>query len=96
MPSIDNDDWSDSDDEVLSEVETSVLLGVPDGPIDDTAASELLDAAVSRIGGKPVRRVSPHTSSSFVITFSLNRISFSAPGLSVAQYPICEQFVQEL
>ncbi|VDB88595.1 unnamed protein product [Peniophora sp. CBMAI 1063] len=53
MPSIDNDDWSDSDDEVLSEVETSVLLGVPDGPIDNTASSELLDAAVSRIGGKP-------------------------------------------
>ena len=64
MPSIDNDDWSDSDDEVLSEIETSVLLGVPDGPIDDIASSELLDAAVSRIGGKPVRRFSPHTSSS--------------------------------
>lgn len=47
------DDWSDSDDEVLSEVETSVLLGVPDGPI--TTASDLTDAAVSRIGGHPVR-----------------------------------------
>ncbi|KZV60274.1 hypothetical protein PENSPDRAFT_659653 [Peniophora sp. CONT] len=53
MPSVDNDDWSDSDDEVLSEVETSTLLGVPDGPLDDSVSSELLDAAVSRIGGKP-------------------------------------------
>ena len=26
------DDWSDSDQEVLSDTETFVLLGVPDGP----------------------------------------------------------------
>ena len=47
------DDWSDSDQEQLSDVETSVLLGVPDGPID--VESDLIDAAVSRIGGLPVR-----------------------------------------
>ena len=46
------DDWSDSDEE-WSDVETSVLLGVPDGPID--VESDLFDAAVSRIGGLPVR-----------------------------------------
>ena len=52
MP-LQDDDWSDSDQEDLSDVETSVLLGVPDGPID--VQSDLIDAAVSRIGGHPVR-----------------------------------------
>jgi pre-rRNA-processing protein TSR4 len=47
------DDWSDSDQEELSDVETPVLLGVPDGPIDVEA--DVFDAAVSRIGGFPVR-----------------------------------------
>lgn len=45
------DDWSDSDEEELGEVETAVLLGVPDGPID--AESDTNDVAVSRIGGHP-------------------------------------------
>ncbi|KAJ7880286.1 programmed cell death protein 2, partial [Mycena olivaceomarginata] len=48
---VDDDDWSDSDEEAMSEVETSVLLGTPDGAI--TAAADLADAAVSRIGGHP-------------------------------------------
>ncbi|KAF8998586.1 programmed cell death protein 2 [Cyathus striatus] len=51
MPPPVDDDWSDSDDELLSEVETSVLLGVPDGPIE--SSDDLYDAAVSRIGGLP-------------------------------------------
>ena len=55
MPSAEKDDWSDSDDESSSEVETSVLLGVPDGPVD--TMDDLKDAAVSRIGGRPVRTV---------------------------------------
>lgn len=43
-------DLSDSDDELLSGIETSVLLGVPDGELElDTDAT---DAAVSRIGGR--------------------------------------------
>ncbi|KAF4610476.1 hypothetical protein D9613_006769 [Agrocybe pediades] len=50
-PARSDDDWSDSDDDDLSQVETSVLLGVPDGSIDDE--SDLVDAAVSRIGGLP-------------------------------------------
>lgn len=50
------DEWSDSDDEVLSDVETSVLLGVPDGPLETIA--DINDAAVSRIGGHPVRSIS--------------------------------------
>ncbi|KAF5355302.1 hypothetical protein D9758_005987 [Tetrapyrgos nigripes] len=45
------DDWSDSDDDAVSEMETSVLLGIPDGVIE--ATSDLDDAAVSRIGGYP-------------------------------------------
>jgi hypothetical protein len=51
MTAKDDNDWSDSDDDVLSEVETSVLLGVPDGAID---TADINDAAVSRIGGHPV------------------------------------------
>ncbi|KAJ6591843.1 programmed cell death protein 2 [Mycena vulgaris] len=51
MPPIDDDDWSDSDEEAVSEVETSVLLGTPDGAI--TTAADLADAAVSRVGGHP-------------------------------------------
>jgi pre-rRNA-processing protein TSR4 len=40
--------WSDDDQEM-----SDVLLGVPDGNID--AHLDLIDAAVSRIGGLPVR-----------------------------------------
>lgn len=50
-PGVDYD--SDSDDESLDEVETTVLLGVPDGPIESQA--DIVDAAVSRVGGHPVR-----------------------------------------
>jgi hypothetical protein len=49
-----DDGWSDSDDDVLSEMETSVLLGVPDGAVD---GPDIKDAAVSRIGGHPVRYI---------------------------------------
>jgi hypothetical protein len=55
MPHKVEEDWSDSDDEGGGDVETNVLLGVPDGPITDER--ELADAAVSRIGGRPVRLV---------------------------------------
>ncbi|KAG2011609.1 hypothetical protein CC2G_011703 [Coprinopsis cinerea AmutBmut pab1-1] len=51
MAPVRDDDWSDSDEENLAEVETSVLLGVPDGPVD--IDSDLNDVAVSRIGGHP-------------------------------------------
>jgi len=47
------EDWSDSDEEDVSRVESSVLLGVPDGNID--VQTDIVDAAVSRIGGLPVR-----------------------------------------
>ncbi|KAJ7180460.1 programmed cell death protein 2 [Mycena filopes] len=50
-PAADDEEWSDSDEEAVSEVETSVLLGTPDGSI--TAAADLADAAVSRMGGHP-------------------------------------------
>jgi pre-rRNA-processing protein TSR4 len=55
MPARLEDEWSDSDDEHLSDVETPVLLGVPDGVID--TAADINDAAVSRIGGHPVRSI---------------------------------------
>ena len=53
----DDDDWSDSDEDEGSDVETSVQLGIPDGPLESD--SDRLDAAVSRIGGHPVRCHSP-------------------------------------
>ncbi|KAI0091792.1 programmed cell death protein 2 [Irpex rosettiformis] len=52
-----DDDWSDSDEETGCDVETSVQLGVPDGPLD--SAEDRLDAAVSRIGGHPAFLTSP-------------------------------------
>ncbi|KAK0453334.1 programmed cell death protein 2 [Armillaria borealis] len=51
MPPPVEDDWSDSDDDVLDEIETSVTLGVPDGQI--TSQTDLSDAVVSRLGGLP-------------------------------------------
>ncbi|KAJ3555516.1 hypothetical protein NM688_g2531 [Phlebia brevispora] len=58
MPPKYEEDWSDSDDEDMgSDVETSVQLGIPDGPIE--SSSDILDAAVSRIGGQPAFLTSP-------------------------------------
>ncbi|KAG7093833.1 hypothetical protein E1B28_007472 [Marasmius oreades] len=51
MPSATEKDWSDSDDDIPSDVETSVSLGLPDGALQEE--SDLYDAAVSRIGGRP-------------------------------------------
>ncbi|KAF8517960.1 programmed cell death protein 2 [Hysterangium stoloniferum] len=52
-PQIEEDDWSDSDDDDLSvsEIETSVLLGIPDGVIEET--EDVSDPSVSRMGGHP-------------------------------------------
>jgi pre-rRNA-processing protein TSR4 len=53
MPRHNEDDWSDSDGESNNaEVETSVLLGIPDGDIDSSV--DISDPSVSRIGGHPV------------------------------------------
>jgi len=51
MPVSTEDDWSDSDDEIGTGMETDVLLGVPDGRME--TESDIKDAAVSRIGGLP-------------------------------------------
>jgi hypothetical protein len=45
-------DWSDSE-EGNDQLQTSVLLGLPDGEIVDP--KDLRDPNVSRLGGKPVR-----------------------------------------
>src|SRR5882757_7202840 len=55
MASSPRQDWSDEDEDDATQIETSVLLGVPDGPVE--SASDLKDAAVSRIGGLPVRPI---------------------------------------
>lgn len=48
----DESDWSDSE-EGNDQLQTSVLLGLPDGEIADP--KDLRDPNVSRLGGKPVR-----------------------------------------
>ena len=57
-PSKYEDDWSDSDsddgDAGRDGVETAVQLGVPNGALE---VADARDAAVSRIGGHPVRYV---------------------------------------
>lgn len=53
MASSTRQDWSDEEDDDIIRTETSVFLGIPDGPVGST--SDLKDAAVSRIGGLPVR-----------------------------------------
>jgi hypothetical protein len=62
MSSSTRQDWSDEDEDDVTQIETSVLLGVPDGPVE--SASDLKDAAVSRIGGLPVRPI--HYSSMYL------------------------------
>jgi pre-rRNA-processing protein TSR4 len=53
MASSTRQDWSDEEEDDLIRTETSVFLGIPDGPVE--VSSDLKDAAVSRIGGLPVR-----------------------------------------
>lgn len=58
MASRNEDDW-DSDDGSIDEVQTSsstsVLLGVPDGAIEEPG--DLKDPLVSKIGGLPVSQI---------------------------------------
>jgi pre-rRNA-processing protein TSR4 len=53
MASSTQPDWSDEEEDDLIRTETSVFLGIPDGHVE--SSSDLKDAAVSRIGGPPVR-----------------------------------------
>lgn len=69
MPQRVEDNWSDSDDDVGSDVETSVLLGIPDGVIETIA--DINDAAVSRIGGHPVRSISRMYHYSRLLTYTV-------------------------
>ena len=83
-----DDDWSDSDDEDLSDIETNVQLGLPDGPLE--SPEDLLDARVSRIGGHPVCAqvmYSPNVS-------SLSISSFRNPSMpsGVSQGPSAHRF----
>jgi pre-rRNA-processing protein TSR4 len=59
--------WSDEDEDD-AQIETSIHLGVPDGPVE--SASDLSDAAVSRIGGLPVRPISTQTCTSILLNIS--------------------------
>lgn len=81
MSYSDDSDWSESEDG-LDQLQTSVLLGLPDGAILDP--KDLRDPNVSRLGGKPVRpcacspwvhSVCTHTRLGFL--FCMYRISMS-------------------
>lgn len=72
IPTKHEDDWSDSDeDDERSDVETSVLLGIPDGEIEKQ--EDLDDAVVSRVGGHPVRYFHLYLRSCMVVIY--NRLS---------------------
>ena len=73
-------DWSDEDEDDASQIETSIHLGVPDGPVE--SASDLIDATVSRIGGLPVRFISTQTCTSILLNISL-------PSLAGVAFPRC-------
>ncbi|SRR6266702_494818 len=81
MASSEQQDWSDSDEDDLSQVETSVLLGIPDGAIE--SPSDLTDAAVSRIGGLPVRLVPTQA----CITLLLNKYHLHSQALLSPRVP---------
>jgi pre-rRNA-processing protein TSR4 len=66
MASSTRQDWSDEDEGDVTQIETSVLLGVPDGPVE--SASDLKDVAVSRIGGLPVRPIPIQTCTSILLS----------------------------
>jgi pre-rRNA-processing protein TSR4 len=66
MASSTRQDWSDDDEDDVTQIETSVLLGVPDGPAE--SASDLKDVAVSRIGGLPVRPISVQACTSILLS----------------------------
>ena len=51
MPS--SDEYTDSEDELESGVQTTVQLGLPDGPMDNE--THLHNPTYSRFGGQPVR-----------------------------------------
>ncbi|KDQ19154.1 hypothetical protein BOTBODRAFT_127050 [Botryobasidium botryosum FD-172 SS1] len=51
LPMSTIDEYSDSDEDGLPQIQTSVLLGFPDGPITDRV--DLADPRVSRVGGSP-------------------------------------------
>ncbi|KAF8299305.1 hypothetical protein DL93DRAFT_2067875 [Clavulina sp. PMI_390] len=60
------DDYSDSDDSDVEETQTTVLLGLPDGPI--STAGDLSKPRISRIGGTPVYPIGVPTPSLSVST----------------------------
>lgn len=66
--------WSDEDEDDATQIERSIHLGVPDGPVE--AASDLNDAAVSRIGGLPVRLISTQPCTSILLNISRPRRCF--------------------
>ncbi|KAG9047719.1 hypothetical protein FS837_001683, partial [Tulasnella sp. UAMH 9824] len=67
-------DYSDSDDESIhEELETGVLLGLPDGIV--TSKSDLFDPAVSRMGGLPLILTSDGFCTPDLLTINVHSIT---------------------
>ena len=81
MASSTRQDWSDEEEDELVRTETSVFLGIPDGPVE--SASDLKDAAVSRIGGLPVRFIPFNMKLHYV-----EYIRSTLPGFAFPQNPV--------
>jgi pre-rRNA-processing protein TSR4 len=71
MASSTRQDWSDEEEEDVIRTETSVFLGIPDGPVE--SASDFKDVAVSRIGGLPVRFIPIQPRTSILLSIYLQR-----------------------
>ena len=75
-----NDTWVDSDSEnegALTDVETAVELGIPNGEI--TSIEDLGDPMVSRIGGIPVRLHGLFASDSHVLNLLISLFLMHTP-----------------
>ena len=92
-----SDDYSDSDESDVEDIQTNVLLGLPDGPISST--SDLVKPRISRIGGHPVYKSFNLYSLRHLILFSPLRLFLAKvypsgtpkPPLSVSRCQSCSE-----
>jgi pre-rRNA-processing protein TSR4 len=82
-----DDEWSDSDSEPGGDVETAVLLGVPDGAL--SAPGDAADAAVSRLGGSPVRPHVLFVISNRALYLCVQAFLTASPSLEAAECKSC-------
>jgi len=90
-----HDNWSDSDSEnesALTDVETTVELGTPNGEI--TSTEDLEDPMVSRIGGIPVRLHFLFTLKYPVLNLLISLFPIHIP-LPLFCHAVCQSFLSK-